>query len=109
MNKSAASGRLDHGFFFAIFGRASGQKIAKNMQKIAFLGPRRLQAPKCWFLAPGAPETSISKLAALFFAAAALFLQYLAALAAKFIQKICKNSPKGAFRRPNAGFGPPGP
>ena len=24
-----ASGRLDHGFFFAIFGRASGQKIFK--------------------------------------------------------------------------------
>ena len=25
-----ASGRLDHGFFFAIFGRASGQKIIKK-------------------------------------------------------------------------------
>ena len=29
-----ASGRLDHGLFFAIFGRASGQKIAKNSQNL---------------------------------------------------------------------------
>ena len=29
-----ASGRLDHGFFFAIFGRASGQKISKNCQNL---------------------------------------------------------------------------
>ena len=29
-----ASGRLDHGYFFAIFGRASAQKIAKNRQNL---------------------------------------------------------------------------
>ena len=29
-----ASGRLDHGFPFAIFGRASGQKIAKNSDSV---------------------------------------------------------------------------
>ena len=28
-----ASGRLDHGLFFAIFGRASGQKIFKKIAK----------------------------------------------------------------------------
>ena len=29
-----ASGRLDHGYLFAIFGRASGQKISKNHQNL---------------------------------------------------------------------------
>ena len=29
-----ASGRLDHSVFFAIFGRASGQQITKNMQSL---------------------------------------------------------------------------
>ena len=29
-----ASGRLDHGFFGAISGRASGQKISKNRQNL---------------------------------------------------------------------------
>ena len=29
-----ASGRLDHGLFFAFFGRASGQKITKNSQNL---------------------------------------------------------------------------
>ena len=34
-----ASGRLDHGLFFAIFGRASGQKIAKNHQNLGLCYP----------------------------------------------------------------------
>ena len=38
-----ASGRLDHGLFFAIFGRASGQKIVeKNEGQIAFLEHQNL-------------------------------------------------------------------
>ena len=37
-----ASGRLDHGLLFAIFGRASGPKIAKNSQN---LGPYGLKNP----------------------------------------------------------------
>ena len=41
-----ASGRLDHGHFFAIFGRASGQKIAKFSDSVDGLKHKR-RVPGC--------------------------------------------------------------
>ena len=41
-----ASGRLDHGLFFAIFGRASGQKIIKISDSVMVLDTE-------WILAEG--------------------------------------------------------
>ena len=106
MNKSAASAASLMGFQAVMKSAASAaspgtKKIRKNIQKMTeklpFWAQRRLQAPKCRFLAPSGARNLHLQHLRLSFSIAAFFLQYLAALAAKYMEKMQKNKKNCLF------------